>query len=145
MTGGVHRVGAPSQAGRSNLVFFLSPTCPVCKELLPALRSLAQAERAWLDVLLASDGPRAEHERLVADHRLSEFPYLLSTDLGMTYKVSKLPYAVLIDGKGILRAHGLVNSREHLESLLEAMERRVASLQDYLAQETAEGERMRAS
>jgi len=33
----------------------------------------------------------------------------------MTYRVSKLPYAVLIDEEGVLRAKGLVNTREHLE------------------------------
>jgi hypothetical protein len=32
----------------------------------------------------------------------------------------------------VVRSKGLVNSREHLESLLEADERGVASIQDYL-------------
>jgi methylamine dehydrogenase accessory protein MauD len=49
--------------------------------------------------------------------------------------VNRLPYAVLLDGAGVLRAKGLVNSREHLESLFEARERGVASLQDWLARE----------
>ena len=35
----------------------------------------------------------------------------------MTFKVSKLPFAVLLDEAGIIRSKGLVNSREHLESL----------------------------
>jgi hypothetical protein len=39
---------------------------------------------------------------------------------------------VLLDGAGVVRAKGLVNSREHLESLFEAMERGVASIQDYV-------------
>jgi hypothetical protein len=38
----------------------------------------------------------------------------------------------LIDEHGILRAKGLVNSREHLESLFEAKELGVASIQEYL-------------
>jgi len=46
--------------------------------------------------------------------------------------VSKLPHAVLIDAGGVIRAKGLVNTREHLESLLEAQERGVASLQEYI-------------
>ena len=40
--------------------------CPVCKTLLPALRSHRAREAAWLDVVLASDGPRAEHRAFVA-------------------------------------------------------------------------------
>jgi methylamine dehydrogenase accessory protein MauD len=132
LAGGTREVGGARDDRRSTLVFFLSPTCPVCKTLLPALRSAARAERRWLDVLLASDGPRAEHEAFVRAERLEGFPYVLSTALGVSYQVSKLPYAVLLDGQGIVRAKGLVNTREHLESLFEATERGVASVQDYL-------------
>ena len=122
----------PAAAHRSTLVFFLSPSCPVCKQLLPALRSVARAEASWLDVVLASDGTRVEHEAYVARERLDDFPYVLSAPLGVAYRVGKLPYAVLIDGDGVVRGAGLVNSREHLESLFEAKERGVASIQDYL-------------
>jgi hypothetical protein len=51
--------------------------------------------------------------------------------------VEKLPMAALIDSRGVLRAKGLVNSREHLESLFEAHARGVASLQEYLAGATS--------
>ena len=51
----------------------------------------------------------------------------------MTYQVGKLPFAILLDQEGVIRAKGLVNSREHLESLFEAKERGVASVQEYLA------------
>ncbi|MCY1466780.1 methylamine dehydrogenase accessory protein MauD [compost metagenome] len=50
----------------------------------------------------------------------------------MTYQIGKLPYAVLIDQPGILRAKGLVNSREHLDSLFEAEHLKHATLQQYL-------------
>jgi methylamine dehydrogenase accessory protein MauD len=53
----------------------------------------------------------------------------------MTFGVSKLPYAVLIDATGVVRGHGLVNNREHAESLIEAMEEGVASIQDYMKRE----------
>ena len=39
---------------------------------------------------------------------------------------------MLIDSHGIVRAQGLVNTREHLESLFEATELGVATIQDYL-------------
>ena len=135
IAGGTRAVGGARDDGRSTLVFFLSPTCPVCEQLLPALRSAARRERAWLDVVLASDGPRAEHEPFVRREGLEAFPYLLSAPLGLTYEVSRPPSAVLLDGTGVLRAKGLVNSREHLESLFEARERGVASLQDWLRRE----------
>jgi methylamine dehydrogenase accessory protein MauD len=130
--GRAHDVGAPSAEGRSTLLFFLSPTCPVCKTLLPVLRSIARTEGDALSLVLASDGPREEHEAFVREQRLDAFPYLLSPALGVTYRVGKLPYAVLLDGAGIVRSRGLVNTREHLESLFEARERGVASIQDFM-------------
>ena len=132
LAGGTRTLGGARADGRSTLVFFLSPTCPVCKEMLPALRSVASTERAWLDVVLASDGPRAEHEAFVARARLEGFAYVLSAALGIAYHVGKLPYAVLVDDGGVVRAKGLVNTREHLESLFEAKERGVASIQEFL-------------
>jgi methylamine dehydrogenase accessory protein MauD len=135
LTGESEMVGAPSADGRATLVFFLSPTCPVCKTLLPALQSMARAEAAGLRLLLAGDGAADEHEAFVRREGLGSLPYVLSTQLGMTWQVGKLPYAVLVDGAGVVRAHGIVNSREHLESLVEARERGVASIQDYARQQ----------
>lgn len=117
---------------RSTLVFFLSPTCPVCKKLLPVLQSVRTAEKGWMDVVLASDGERAKHERFIETAGLKAFPYVLSEELGISYRVSRLPFAVLIDPAGTIRAKGLVNNREQLESLFNAKEMGVASIQDYL-------------
>src|SRR5437867_5610536 len=132
LAGSARDVGGARPDGRSTLLFFLSPTCPVCKTLLPVLRSIARAEATWLDVVLAGDGPREEHGAFVAQHHLERFPYVLSPTLGISYQVGKLPYAVLLDGAGVVLAKGLVNTREHLESLFEARDRGVASIQDFL-------------
>jgi methylamine dehydrogenase accessory protein MauD len=117
---------------RSQLVFFLSPTCPVCKKLLPILSSVAAAENTWLDIVLASDGEPPEHRAFIAQRRLEKFPYVLSRELGMAFRVSRLPYAALIDGAGVVRAKGLINNREQLESLFNARDLGVASVQSYL-------------
>lgn len=123
-------IGKPSDFGE--LLFFLSPTCPVCKKLLPVLRSIADAEQDWLRVILASDGDEPRQRRFYAQAKLDDFPYVLSTDLGMAFKVAKLPYAVLLDEAGRVRSKGLINSREQLESLFTAKELGVESIQEYL-------------
>jgi methylamine dehydrogenase accessory protein MauD len=123
-------IGAASP--RAQLVFFLSPTCPVCKKLLPLLPSIQASEATPVNIVLASDGEVAEHTRFAQKHSLDRFPYVLSQELGMAYQIGKLPYAVLLDESGKVRAKGLVNSREHLESLFEARELGVASLQQYV-------------
>lgn len=118
----------------SQLYFFLSPDCPICKTLLPVVRSVAAAESDWLRIILASDGGDAErHREFQSREKLGEFPYVLSEPLGRSFGVGKLPYAVLVDGAGKIAGMGIVNSREHLESLFEAKERGVASLQDFAA------------
>ena len=126
------RVGGDSAAAGDTLLFFLSPTCPVCESLLPTVRRVAGEQQPPARVILASDGDPEEHRDYVRRHDLGALPYVLSGALGMTYQVAKLPYAVLIDAQGILRAKGLVNTREHVESLFEARRLGVASMQEYL-------------
>ncbi len=121
-----------ARGGRGQLLLFLSPDCAVCATLLPAVRSAQGAERKWLDIVLASDGEPEKHAAFVREKGLGNFPYLLSEQLGRRFGVGKLPYAVLIDGAGKLAAAGLVNTREHLESLFIAKESGVGSIQQFL-------------
>ncbi len=130
LSGSRVQVGAPG--AHSTLVFFVSPTCPVCKKLIPVLRSSAKVESAWLRVVLASDGDEAKQRVFYEKAELADFPYVLSSDLGMAFKVGKLPFAVLIDEQGRVRAKGLINSREQLESLFTAKDLGVESIQEYL-------------
>lgn len=124
---------------RSTLMFFLSPTCPVCKKLLPILKSVRQAEGKWLDVVLASDGDVAKHQRFIETADLKAFPYVVSTELGLAYRVARLPFAVLLDSKGTVKAKGLVNNREQLESLFNAHEMGIDSIQGFLETQPAQG------
>ena len=133
LEGRTHRPGAARPDGRSTLLLFVSPTCPVCKSLLPAVKSARKDERGWMDVILASDGDSAEQREFVRSQGLDGIPYVVSAALGLAYQVSRLPFAALLDEQGILRARGLVNSREHLESLFEAKRLGVASLQEYFS------------
>jgi methylamine dehydrogenase accessory protein MauD len=128
-------IGGREPEGRSTLLFFLSPSCPVCKALLPVLESVARDEDRDLRVLYASDGPREEHIAFVERERLADRGYILSTELGLAFAIGRLPTAVLLDAEGVIRAQGLVNSREHLESLFEARARGVSSLQEWLGAE----------
>jgi methylamine dehydrogenase accessory protein MauD len=131
LDGRTHAVGAPRTDGKSTLVMFVSPTCPVCKALLPVLKASRKSESGWLEIVLASDGDLAEQREFVLAQGLGAFPYVVSAPLGVTYQVSRLPFAALLDGEGVLRARGIVNSREHLESLFEAKRLGAASLQEY--------------
>ena len=133
--GGANLVlGRPITPNRGQLLFFMAPDCPICKSLLPVLKSMHKSRETDVDIVLASDGGHQnEHSDYVNQQQLQDFPYVLSEVLGKSYGVSKLPYAVLIRPNATIASLGIVNSREHLESLFEAQALGVASVQDYLA------------
>jgi len=133
LEGRAHVLGSARADGRSTLLLFVSPSCPVCKSLLPAVKSSRKDERTWMDVILASDGDATAQREFVRAQGLDGIPYVVSAALGLAYQVGRLPFAALLDEQGILRARGLVNSREHLESLFEAKRLGVASLQEYFS------------
>lgn len=117
--------------GRRILLLFVAPDCPVCKKLLPIAEDLARTERG-VDLWLAGEGLPEVHQRML-DGLGVRAPLVLADRAGALYRAGKLPHAVLIGAAGRVRAQGLVNTREHLESLLNADELGVASIQEYLA------------
>ncbi len=126
-------IGGADSAGLATLILFISPTCPVCKSLVPVARSLVSYEGRRMRLVFASDGDKIEqHIAYVGDLEIKDYPYVVSQALGLAFAVSKLPFAVLVGSDGTLQSKGLVNSREHLESLVESMDSGVASLQDYV-------------
>jgi len=135
-------VGGKRSDSRSTLVFFLSPTCPMCKAALAAVRSIARRENDWLDVVLASDGDDEDHAEYARRNRVSNLPYVVSAELGLGFRVGQLPHAALVDENGLVVAAGLTNTREHVESLLEAKRHGVSSLQEFMKKNaSAAGER----
>lgn len=129
---------AHEHADKSQLLFFLSPDCPVCKTLLPIIKSVRNTEKRWLDIVLATDYDPEQTEMFIVERDLKAFAFANSRSLGQSYGVAKLPYGVLIDEKGIISSMGLINSREHFESLFIAKETNTPSLQSYLRQEQNE-------
>lgn len=126
-------IGGLSTDGLASFVLFISPSCPVCKTLVPTAQSLIKSEAKRMRLIFASDGENFEkHTNYVEDLAITDYPYVLSELLGMTYQVSKLPFALLIDSDGILKSKGLVNTREHMESLIESMDSGISTIQEFV-------------
>jgi methylamine dehydrogenase accessory protein MauD len=87
--------------------------------------------------LFVGDAELAEQKKLVAQFGLDPHCFINGSAIGMAYRVDKLPYAVLLDDQGVIAAKGLVNSREHFESLIIAKETGYATIQSYLRAEAA--------
>lgn len=124
-------IGAPRASGRRLLLLFVSAHCPICKVILPIAKRFAREE--LLDLMLVGDAPLEEQRALIAKFELQGIDFINSPQIGMTFQVGKLPYAVLIGKDATLIAQGLVNNREHLESLVYADETGIPSIQTYLA------------
>lgn len=123
-------IGGKRENELDTLLLFLAPNCPMCNKLLPTARAMATSEH--LDVVVISDGPREEHGEFLRKHDLGDIPYVVSAHVGIRLQIGRVPYAILIDGDGKIRAKGLVNTREHLESLVEAKAMGIPSMQEYL-------------
>jgi methylamine dehydrogenase accessory protein MauD len=130
LDGAALALGKPT--GRKQLLLFVSPHCPLCKELIPVARNFARTEK--LDIVFVGDDQEAEQRAMIARLDMGGLPFVNSSVIGRAYQVDRLPHAVLIGDEGKLLSRGLVNSREHLESLVTAHEMGVVSVQDYLKQ-----------
>jgi methylamine dehydrogenase accessory protein MauD len=130
LAGNAITVGGTLATGKALLMLFVSQTCPICKKLIPIALDFARSER--LDVLFVGDADLAEQKKLIGQFGIAENRFVNGPEIGMTYRIDKLPYAVLLDDLGVIAAKGLVNSREHFESLIIAKETGFASIQSYL-------------
>lgn len=123
--------------GLATLLLFVAPNCPICKHLLPMAKLLTR-QRRRMRVVYASGGTDMQaQEEFVAAQGLPRESYVVSDALGLAFGVSKLPFAALVSADGRIAALGLVNTREHLESLLEAERAGVASIQEFAARRSA--------
>lgn len=128
LTGQPIRIGGASSKGR--LLFFVAPSCPVCKILLPIVKSIAKAEP--IELLVVGDDDPESLRAMAALFDLPADMVINSTEVGRAFQVGKLPYGVMLSPTGVLVAHGLINSREHLESLIIAHEKQVSSIQQFM-------------
>jgi methylamine dehydrogenase accessory protein MauD len=134
LAGNAITLGGSLAPGKALLMLFVSATCPICKKLIPIAKDFAKSER--LEVVFVGDADEAEQRRLLTQFELDEHRFVNGPEVGMTYRVDKLPYAVLLDDGGVIAAKGLVNSREHFESLIVAKESGYSTIQAYLKKQS---------
>ena len=90
-------VGGP---GPARLLVFVSPTCPICDDVLPSIPAAASAGR--MTALVLHD---VELERALG--------------------VPGTPFVVVMDPSGVVRAKGTVNNLEQVEGLIDSANERL--------------------
>ena len=128
--GGTIEIGGKLPKGALRLLLFVAPSCPICKKLIPVALDVARDE--GVELVFVGDEDPDEQRKMIERHGLSARPFVNGPEVGMAFAVAKLPHAVLLDSSGRVAARGLVNSREHLESLVVSHEIGVTDLQTYL-------------
>jgi methylamine dehydrogenase accessory protein MauD len=122
LRGGRHVVGGP---GRPSLLLFVSPSCSICADVIPGLPAAARAFGQPLRPLVVTDA-RADHALAAfPDGTAERAPVIADRSLPVGYRVPGTPYAVVLDGLGVVRAKGTVNDLEQLEGLVETARRRL--------------------
>ncbi|MCI4590473.1 methylamine utilization protein MauD [Sphingobium sp. BYY-5] len=123
-------IGGHAHGVKLRLLLFVSAQCPLCKAVIPMATSFAKAERVALTFV--GDDDTDAQRTMIAQHGLEGHAFINGPEVGQAYQVAKLPFAVLLDEDGTILSKGLVNSREHLESLIVAHEMGVRTVQDYI-------------
>ncbi len=104
-------------ANQKLLLVFMQPGCGPCHRIVPELNRLHQA--GDVRVLVIHNGDIATVERWTKEHR-PDFPVALQErhTLSKRYEVFATPFAFLIDGRGVILAHGIVSTRQYLGFVL---------------------------
>jgi len=129
-------VGGPQS--KPSLLIFVSAGCPSCSELAPHILRLWKHERRRINFVLVSiSKEKEENEEFVLAHRLGGIPFVTAPEVPTAYKIHAAPFAVVLDQEGIVKAKGLVNTVEHLESLLNAVEVGEPTVESYMRKRMA--------
>lgn len=139
LDGRIVEIGGALPPGARRMLFFISAQCPICKKLIPFAKSFAAAEN--VDLIFAGDDNPDIQRKLVSDAGLTGYGFLNDAVLGRSFAVDKLPHAVLLADDGTIISRGLVNSREHLESMIVAAETGMSSVQEFIASRASQSAR----
>jgi hypothetical protein len=95
---------------------FVSPTCGICRPLLPAFAALAATQPADEGTVLVVD---AEADRAAEYLHANNvrLPFIAEAGALRENNIPGTPFVVVADGSGIVLSSGGVNSLEQIESL----------------------------
>lgn len=125
--GSILKLGASME--KSLLMVFTVPNCPTCQVLLPGVAKLRRVEKKHLEVILITNAEQVEKGWN------NGVPLVQSPTLFDDLKIRNTPYGVIVSTEGIVRAKGIINHIEHLESLVNALETGYATLAEKLEEE----------
>ncbi len=113
MEGDTRVVGGP---GDGQFLLFVSPTCPICETVLPSLPAVASVGR--MEPIVIAD-VESRGARKALHHKRIEAPVIPAPSIVELYGVPGVPYAVVLDERGVVLAKGTVNNLEQMEGMVD--------------------------
>lgn len=108
-------------SGRPLLLYFLDPGCRTCKEVLSMVPIVARTER-WLDQAVISlrepEGGLLTWKDLIP----STVPVGIGPTVAAGWNIYGGPFALAVDAQRQVRAKGIVNTKEDLDSLISVLD-----------------------
>ena len=135
---GVDLVGDPLSLRfpreRALLLLYLAPHCTACARLLPSARRFFKEISPAADaVWVMTQGVTPAALRAYAREKgLESFPGVSEEALPPSWRVGGAPFGLWVGADGKVKAKGMVDRREHLESLRHAVEIGHPSVQSYV-------------
>jgi methylamine dehydrogenase accessory protein MauD len=135
---------------RGLFLLYVSPHCSTCVSLVPSARRFfkeisSQTDAIWV---MVSGSQEAQLEYAVRND-LTKYPITAEEQLPPGWRVRGAPFGLWIDASGRVSSKGMVNYREHLESLRNAAKMGHASVESYVSaaaeQKELDHEKLRAS
>jgi methylamine dehydrogenase accessory protein MauD len=108
--------------GQEQLLMFVTPTCLICNEVLPAVRAVSSIGRFKPYVI--TDATKYEAEDSLRP-KVGETPIVADPKVPAAFTVPGTPYVVVVDERGIVQAKGTVNNLEQVEGLIDTALKRI--------------------
>ena len=130
---------------RALFLLYVAPHCTACARLLPSARHFFKEISPAADaVWVMTQGVTPEALRSYAREKgLQAYPGVSEEALPPRWRVGGAPFGLWVGADGKVKAKGMVDRREHLESLRQAAEIGHSSIQSYVTALAEEEEQKR--
>jgi len=129
---------------RGLFLLYISPHCTVCAGLIPSAKRFfkeieTEADSIWVMVL----GKRETQINYARENGLTKHHIVAEDQLPVSFRIEGAPFGLWVNSSGQVQAKGMVDRREHLESLRYAAEIGHSSIQSYISALAEEEEQER--
>ena len=113
------RIEMPPPNGRPVLLVFVTPICPVCQSMSPEIVRLYAETRDRLAWVVLAFGEELACREFRESHNLASIPFCHAPEsVWQRFGLRGVPYGILVDHSGVIRARSPIGSEELLDGVL---------------------------